>query len=618
MKAWLSAALPLASLAAILLSGRASRANESFSIVALPDTQNYVNNFNNAALFAQQTQWIADQVQTAGNPRNLQFVTHLGDVVSNGDELIQMLRADTAMDTLDGVIPYGVLPGNHDYASTGSKTTGTDLYVEYFGPDRFADKSWYGGADPSGNNSYQRFSAGGYDFIHMSLEWQPTVNAPFREISPVDWAQSVLDANPDTPFILSTHEHIDDSPAGRSGSGEALWNELIRTNDQVFMVLNGHYHSVGGSNDGEYHQTSLNDADRPVFEVLQDYQDYPNGGDGWLRLIEFDIPENKIRFETYSPVLDQFQTETVQDVGAFASQFDFDIDFAGRLAPIDIPDPPFDPGDQPTFVFQQGRDNYAGTLDKELRSSGGDSTNGGAFEISVDGDDGSPGQQPNQALIGFDDLVGVTVGEMPAGAQIDKATIRLEVTNQGSGFTVHEMLVGWDEGDTWQSFGAGVQANDVEAKADATATVGANNSSSNVPVGSLEIDVTTTIQAILDGELINNGWLLTPFPDGTNGLDFFTSEFEGVDLRPSLEVFTLPGDYNLDGIVDEVDYQVWRSAYGTTGFSLADGNRNGEVDAADYAIWRDGLESIATTGVPECPACLSCLCLAVMMFTKRP
>ena len=54
------------------------------------------------------------------------------------------------------------------------------------------------------------------------------------------------------------------------------------------MVLNGHYHGAGGSNDGEYHQVSTNDYGKPVIEVLQDFQDYPNGGDGWLRIMTFD------------------------------------------------------------------------------------------------------------------------------------------------------------------------------------------------------------------------------------------------------------------------------------------------------------------------------------------
>ena len=97
------------------------------------------------------------------------------------------------------------------------------------------------------------------------------------------------------------------------------------------------------------------------------FRDYPNGGDGWLRLINFDIPNNQIKFETYSPVLDQFQTETVAQVGQFASQFDLNIDFSTRLVPIIIPPPP-----TPDLIIQEGNAGYLGTLDKELRSDGAD------------------------------------------------------------------------------------------------------------------------------------------------------------------------------------------------------------------------------------------------------
>ena len=548
-------------------------ASDPFTIVALPDTQNYVNSLSNTPLFLQQTQWIADQVQIAGNPRNIQFVTHLGDVVSSGDNLTQLQRADAALDTLDGVIEYSVLPGNHDYADTGNKTTGTVDYLSFFGPQRFAGESWFGGSDPSGNNSYQRFTAGGYDFIHLALEWQPTVNAPFRETSPIEWAQSVLDANPNTPFIVSTHENIDDDPAGRSGAGQALWDELVRFNDQIFMVLNGHFHSVGGTNDGEYHQVSLNDAGRTVFEVLSDYQDYPNGGDGWLRLMNFDIPNNQIEFETFSPVLNQFQTETVAQVGQFASQFELSIDFADRLTPVFIPKP--EPPPEPDFLIQQGVNGYSGTRDKELRSSGGDSANGQEDSISVDGDDGSPGLQPNHGLIAFDAIIGSGANQIPADAEIERATLVLEVINPGSGFTVHELLVAWDENSTWQGFGNGVQADDVEAESTALASVGANNGSSNVPIGTLELDVTSTIQAYQAGDLANHGWALLPFPSGTNGLDFYTSEFADVSVRPALAIDFVNGDADGDGDFDvadvlaiqrtgsPADLQDWRDNFGT-------------------------------------------------------
>ncbi len=57
----------------------------------------------------------------------------------------------------------------------------------------------------------------------------------------------------------------------------------------------------------------------------------------------------------------------------------------------------------------------------------------------------------------------------------------------------------------------------------------------------------------------------------------------GAPLAP-----TIPGDYDLDGDVDQDDYQAWRNAFGTSGPGLpADGNVDGSVDAADYSVWRD-------------------------------
>ncbi|MEN0110514.1 MAG: hypothetical protein AAF805_07290, partial [Planctomycetota bacterium] len=43
-----------------------------------------------------------------------------------------------------------------------------------------------------------------------------------------------------------------------------------------------------------------------------------------------------------------------------------------------------------------------------------------------------------------------------------------------------------------------------------------------------------------------------------------------------------PGDYDLDGDVDQDDYTTWVSQHNATGFASADGNADGVVDAADY------------------------------------
>jgi hypothetical protein len=46
-----------------------------------------------------------------------------------------------------------------------------------------------------------------------------------------------------------------------------------------------------------------------IYQVLQNYQDDPNGGNGWLRLYTFKPAENSIHVRTYSPYLDAFGSE---------------------------------------------------------------------------------------------------------------------------------------------------------------------------------------------------------------------------------------------------------------------------------------------------------------------
>jgi hypothetical protein len=48
------------------------------------------------------------------------------------------------------------------------------------------------------------------------------------------------------------------------------------------------------------------------------------------------------------------------------------------------------------------------------------------------------------------------------------------------------------------------------------------------------------------------------------------------------------GDFDEDGYVDELDYQVWCTQYGQAGSGLSsDANKDGRVDVRDYTVWRD-------------------------------
>jgi len=266
-----------------------------FTLVVLPDTQFYSQTYHEQ--YYAQTQWIVDSADSL----NTVFVTHMGDMVQNIDvDENEWIVADSAHRTLDlAGIPYGVLPGNHDIDQT---TYVGELYDDYFPPSRYDDDSWYGtymGSDPVldtvdrlNQNSFQLFSVGGMDFISIQL-------ANFPDAVVLEWANRVLQQHADRRAIISTHQYLNPQA---TVAVQPIWDELIYPNCNVFMMLNGHYF-------GAARRVDLNQCGDNVYQILQNFQSQPNGGNGWLRYYKFFPAEDKIEAYTYSPTLQGGQGE---------------------------------------------------------------------------------------------------------------------------------------------------------------------------------------------------------------------------------------------------------------------------------------------------------------------
>ncbi|MBK7403345.1 MAG: DNRLRE domain-containing protein [Phycisphaerales bacterium] len=478
---------------------------QRFTIVALPDTQFYSEHPEWAYHFNAQTQWCVDHA----SEWDIAFVTQLGDVVQHGSQLPEWQRADAAIGRLDGRLPYSVAIGNHDWGSTGNKDAPTDYYRSFFGPQRYAGRPWYGGADPTGLNHFQVFQAGGYAFLHLALEWRPDWKS-----DAMAWAQSIIDAHPGMPTIVSTHEYATDADGGhRSASGENQFNRLVRANDQVFMVLNGHF--TQGNAYGEYHEVVLNDFGRPVYQMLSDYQSRVEGGDGWMRLIEFQPEMGRIDVYTFSPSREERGMAAWENDAD--SRFGFELDLGQRFSPVKDTIP------ARTVTFRQGESGYAGSLDTTLRQSQPGTRFYSDDSLWIDGDDPNGSTLDTQSLLRFDGVFG-PLG-VPADSDILGAVLELGVNNGGSGIGLHRALTTWSNLSTWDSLGAGVQPDGADAASRWSRQL------SGVTDGQLSVDVTSDLRLRFNGAA-DTGWVMLPL--GDDGVGVASAEAASLAARPRL------------------------------------------------------------------------------------
>jgi hypothetical protein len=320
----------------------------AFTLVVIPDTQHYTGRGCKGSLasdapvenrhLAAQIGWIL----TNREKENIVFVTHVGDIVEE-NRREEWAVAKQHLDRLRGVVPFALCVGNHDMEADGDAR----LFQEHFPAAGFAGESWYLGTythdredrhvSANNVNSAQRFSAGGINFLHLSLE----CNAPDDVLA---WADRIIGGHPEHRLLVTTHMDLGiiekpETAAGyihdpkgrmrwvkihgkRGNSGEAMWEKFFRRQENLDLIFCGDQSRVTA-----LRLDTKADDGHVVTSLLSDYMSEPV-----LRLMRFIPGQNTINVVTWH-VTGGFAVESTVHVKDRASHR-FPVEWRAGNAPV--------------------------------------------------------------------------------------------------------------------------------------------------------------------------------------------------------------------------------------------------------------------------------------------
>ncbi|MBS7542957.1 cadherin-like domain-containing protein [Ancylobacter oerskovii] len=456
----------------------------AYTIAVLPDTQDYTFPGLGQQTFNGMTQWLADNAETL----NLRFVTSVGDVTS-GNTASEWAIAKEAFEKLNGVVPYAMLPGNHDQG--GGASDYSSLQSQYFDVAYMQEHSTLGGvydqeAGETKNAWYTFEGADGTKWINLSLEFGARDDV-------LRWAGEVLDAHADYRAIVTTHHYTNmgtraDNYSGplfgegtgkdygiggsaeNANDGEDMWQDLIYSHTNVSFVFSGH---VFG--DGAETIVSYNEAGQPVYQMFVNYQngvsleatgngeaaEGGNGGNGAIRLITIDPDTGKVYTETYLSAKDEYVTGSRGDAepsrdgsGGDGSSSPTEVTQPVSFGTEALPDgdsgvitaPKFDPANglkvTPGFAPSDGDSTYSSytlVYDVKLPESGGLSSIFQSDLNNITDGDLWLNYRDGYAVIGTN---GQDEGHLPLGEYIRVAITLEQVGEGGSTYTMNKYVNG--------------------------------------------------------------------------------------------------------------------------------------------------------------------------------
>lgn len=323
----------------------------SWSIIMLPDPQSYQKFARNQPLFELMTAWISENVDKL----NIKLVICTGDLVQNNNMInpdgiegnqpskTQWESVSHAFNRLDGKVPYMLAAGNHDYGYSDISVRRSNFY-KYFPVDKnfltqkgIREVGLNAEEIPTLENAAFEFtSPQGRKFLLCTLEFSP------RDTM-IAWAKKTFnqDKYKNHTGIILTHAYLtsenkhlekENYKVTDANSGEDIWRKLVQPSSNIQLVFSGH---IGELNNARGHvgfRTDKNAAGKKVNQMVFNAQAMGggwngNGGDGWLRILEF-LPDGKtVKVKTFSPLF-AISPSTQQLAWRTESydQFDFQMD----------------------------------------------------------------------------------------------------------------------------------------------------------------------------------------------------------------------------------------------------------------------------------------------------
>lgn len=301
---------------------------DSFSMILLGDPQGYTKYDINQPLLELCMAWISDNIEQL----NIKGVLCTGDLVEQNENIVRNRRmlnqtskemweaVSDAFEWIDNKVPYMIAPGNHDYGYKSAEC-GITHFPEYFPFER--NTAWRDivVSDYPNRNGVASLENAAFEF--KSDTWGNLLVIT-SEFAPRDevlaWTLKLISSEKykNHKVIYITHSYLKERTAEYTNNekykitprnwGQQIWEKLIQPSENICMVISGHTGNArGGFEETVAYRVDKNASGKDVHQMMFNVQQLGggwegNGGDGWLRILEF-MPDGKtIKIKTYSPL----------------------------------------------------------------------------------------------------------------------------------------------------------------------------------------------------------------------------------------------------------------------------------------------------------------------------